>query len=80
VTGDCHAGICGSLGARFPQATRPSNRKAGPITGSPGVANNGSPTGFDRRAGIIGVAAEPGIDDTQFTELHWCGTIGSYSP
>jgi hypothetical protein len=23
VTGDCHAGICGSLGARFPQATRP---------------------------------------------------------
>jgi hypothetical protein len=23
VTGDCHAGICGSLGAKFPQATRP---------------------------------------------------------
>jgi hypothetical protein len=23
VTGDCHAGICGSLGGRFPQATRP---------------------------------------------------------
>lgn len=23
MTGDCHAGICGSLGARFPQATRP---------------------------------------------------------
>jgi len=22
VTGDCHAGICGSLGVKFPQATR----------------------------------------------------------
>jgi len=23
VTGDCHAGICGSPGVRFPRATRP---------------------------------------------------------
>ena len=23
MTGDCHAGICGSLGVKFPQATRP---------------------------------------------------------
>jgi hypothetical protein len=23
VTGDCHAGICGSLGVKFPQSTRP---------------------------------------------------------
>jgi hypothetical protein len=25
VTGDCHAGICGSPGVRFPRATRPMN-------------------------------------------------------
>ena len=24
VTGDCHAGICGSPGVRFPRATRPT--------------------------------------------------------
>ena len=24
MTGDCHAGICGSPGVRFPRATRPS--------------------------------------------------------
>jgi hypothetical protein len=23
VTGDCHAGICGSPGVKFPRATRP---------------------------------------------------------
>jgi hypothetical protein len=25
VTGDCHAGICGSPGVRFPRATRPTD-------------------------------------------------------
>src|SRR5262249_59987848 len=27
VTGDCHAGICGSPGVRFPRATRPLRNK-----------------------------------------------------
>jgi hypothetical protein len=27
VTGDCHAGICGSPGVRFPRATRPNGVK-----------------------------------------------------
>ena len=26
VTGDCHAGICGSRGVQFPPATRPATR------------------------------------------------------
>ncbi len=26
MTGDCHAPFCGSLGGRFPRATRPANQ------------------------------------------------------
>ena len=51
MTGDCHVGICGSRGVRFPPATRP---RYAAVSGAGGI--QGSPLKRRMRASMAGTS------------------------